>query len=44
MNREVTALNKQGEVALCGTVENVVFRNNDNGFTVLEINKQRVDW
>ena len=38
MNREVTALNKQGEVALCGTVENVVFRNNDNGFTVLEIN------
>ncbi len=38
MNREVTALNKHGEVALCGTVENVVFRNNDNGFTVLEIN------
>lgn len=37
-NSEVTALNNDNDAILRGTVENVVFRNNDNGFTVLEIN------
>lgn len=37
-NSEVTALNNDNDAILRGAVENVVFRNNDNGFTVLEIN------
>lgn len=38
MNRGEKALDNNSDVILSGMVENVVFHNNDNGFTVLEIN------
>lgn len=38
-NKGEKDLNGNGEAVLSGAVENVVFHNNDNGFTVLEINR-----
>src|ERR1035437_7687675 len=35
---EFTIIMEQEYVSLSGTIENIIYRNNDNGWTVLELN------